>query len=120
MKTNSKPKLKDFIFLQGAFVIFSLASVVQKLASHEPFLSFNFICLTALAVFILAVYALLWQQVIKRFELSVAYANKAVSLLWVLLWGAFLFEETITLAKVAGVVVVIVGVVIMNTGGKNP
>ena len=51
---------------------------------------------------ILGIYALLWQQVIKKFELSVAYANKAVTLLWALIWGIFIFHEKITVFKTAG------------------
>ena len=63
----------------------------------------------------LGIYALLWQQVIKRFELSVAYANKAVTLLWALVWGIFIFHERITLWKAAGILLVMAGIFILNS-----
>ena len=48
---------------------------------------------------VLGIYALCWQQVIKRVELSVAYANRAMALLWSLLWAVLLFGEQITVKK---------------------
>ena len=64
---------------------------------------------------ILGIYALLWQQVIKKFELSVAYANKAVTLLWALIWGIFIFHEKITVFKTAGILLVMAGIFILNS-----
>jgi drug/metabolite transporter (DMT)-like permease len=114
--------LKDVLMLQAVFVIYSLSSVVSRYASQgldsfESIFTMRFIMLAGLVVLILAVYAVIWQQLIKKYELSVAYANKATSLLWTLMWGAFIFSETITLTKVAGIVVVFVGVIIMNSEG---
>ena len=118
---TARPKisLKNILALQVVFLIFSLATVAQRLAVQEELFSFRFFAFVALAVFILAVYALLWQQVIKRFELFIAYANKAVSLLWVLLWGFLLFGENITITKALGVLIVIGGVIIMNSRGRG-
>ena len=65
---------------------------------------------------ILGVYALLWQQVIKKFELSIAYANKAITLLWVPVWGIVLFHEQITIGNAVGIVMVMIGIFIMNSG----
>ena len=68
---------------------------------------------------ILGVYAILWQQVIKRFELSVAYANKAITLLWAIVWGVVIFGEKITLGKVAGIILVMIGIFILNSGKEE-
>lgn len=48
-------------------------------------------------------------------ELSVAYSNKAVVLLWAMVFGALLFKEQITLTKVAGILLVIAGIVVLNS-----
>ena len=69
-------------------------------------------------VLLLGVYALLWQQVIKRFELSVAYANKAITLLWALVWGILIFHEEITPGKVIGILLVMAGIYVLNTGER--
>ncbi|MFI3202198.1 MAG: EamA family transporter [Eubacteriales bacterium] len=76
----------------------------------------RFILFYSLEFVALFVYAICWQQMIKRFELSVAYANRAVAILWSLVWSVILFKEAITLGKILGVCCVLVGVMIINTG----
>ncbi len=64
---------------------------------------------------ILAVYAILWQQVIKKFQLSIAYSNKSMMLLWSMLWNFLIFSQGITPWKVVGVLLVVAGVIVMNS-----
>lgn len=110
-----KFQIKDILMLQIVFFIYSINSVVAKFASaQEPF-SLNFILLYGLELCVLGVYAILWQQLIKRMELSVAYSNKAVVLLWAMVFGALLFKEQITLTKMAGILLVIAGIVVLNS-----
>ena len=78
-------------------------------------MSFKFILYYGLEMLILAVYAVVWQQLIKKFEISVAYANKAMGLLWSIVWAILIFNETITIKNVIGVVIVIVGTIIVNS-----
>ncbi len=116
MKDQKKKfQIKDILMLQIVFFIYSINSVAAKFASaQEPF-SLNFILLYGLELCVLGVYAILWQQLIKRMELSVAYSNKAVVLLWAMVFGTLLFKEQITLTKVAGILLVIAGIVVLNS-----
>lgn len=102
--------------LQLVFFIYSISSIVSKMASGEEFFSLGFLFFYGLDIMVLGIYALLWQQVIKKFELSVAYANKAITLLWAPIWGIILFHEQITPGKVAGILLVMAGIVILNSG----
>lgn len=77
-----------------------------------------FLLLYGAEIGVLGIYALCWQQVIKRVELSVAYANRAMALLWSLLWAVLLFGEQITVKKLIGVGLVLAGTLIIN-GGKE-
>ena len=110
---------KDFLTLQAVFMIYSISSVVAKFASGNEVMSFKFILFYGLDVLILGIYALLWQQVIKKFELSVAYANKAITLLWALIWGILIFKEQITVGKVIGILLVMAGIFILNGGEEK-
>ena len=101
-------------FLQGAVLIYSLTTVVSKLVSNYDFLSKEFILLYLLDFAVLGIYAILWQQLLKKFELSIAYANKAMTLLWSLLWSVVLFNESVTFKKVIGILLVIAGTIILN------
>lgn len=115
---EKKVKIKQLIILQAIIMIYTLSSVVAKFASGEEFLTFKFIVFYGLEILILGIYAILWQQIIKKFDLSIAYANKAMSLLWSLLWAILFFKESITVKNVIGVVIVIIGTIIVNSDDK--
>ena len=63
---------------------------------------------------VLGIYAIGWQQVIKRMPLTSAYANKAVTIVWGIIWGALLFHESVTPLKLLGAAIVLVGVVLFS------
>lgn len=116
---KKKIRFADFLFLQGAVIVYSLSTVAAKLASEHEFLSFKYILFFGLEFVILALYAILWQQVIKKFQLSIAIANKATTLLWSMLWNFLIFSTGITSFKVVGVLVVIIGVIVMNSDSES-
>lgn len=115
---NKKQLIKNILILQGIIAIYTLSTVVAKFASGKEFLSFEFVLFYGLEIFILGIYAILWQQIIKRFEISIAYANKAMSLLWSIVWAIIFFHETITIKNIIGVVIVIIGTIIVNKDDK--
>lgn len=112
---RNKISIKNLLNLQAVFFVYSIISVIGKMASEKEFFSLEFMILYGLEVVILGIYAVLWQQVIKKFELSVAFANKAVTLLWALVWGVILFKEQITLSKIVGILLVMAGIFILNS-----
>lgn len=107
-------KLKNILLLQVVVIIYTISSVIAKFASNHEFLSTNFILLYGLEILSLGLYAVLWQQIIKRFELSIAYANRALGLLWSMIWAVLFFNNTITPKNIIGVLIVIVGTIIVN------
>ena len=119
MSDNVLKKIKpaDFLLLELSVLVYSLSTVTANMASKYPFLSWGYILYFGLDFVILAVYAILWQQIIKKFQLSIAYANKSMTLLWSMLWNFLIFSQGITPGKVAGVLLVMAGVIVMNLGG---
>ncbi|WP_277237745.1 EamA family transporter [Merdimonas faecis] len=107
-------KVKDILFLQGAVIIYTLSGVAAKIASGYSFLSSGFILFYGVEILILGIYALLWQQIIKRIDLSVAYANRAMSLLWSMVWAVVFFKESMTIKNIIGVLIVLAGTMIVN------
>ena len=61
---------------------------------------------------LLGLYAIGWQQIIKRLPLTTAFANKAVSIVWGMVWGILIFHEKITVGNIVGAALVISGVVL--------
>lgn len=111
--------VKPYILLHLILLLNSFAGICSKTAAGMTFLSFEWIMLYGILLLIMAVYAVLWQQILKKLPLNVAYANKAVSVIWGMLWGVLLFKETIALNNIIGAVIVIAGVILMVTGGEK-
>ena len=112
-------KIGNIIFLHSIIFLYALSSVCAKFASGMEFFSFKWILLYGLQIFILGVYAILWQQVLKRMNLNFAYANKSLTLVWGMLFGFFVFKESISLFNILGAAIVLIGVIIMVTDEKN-
>lgn len=113
-------RLRDLFFLQAIVVLYTLAGVAGKFAARYEFLSGGFILCYGIEILILGVYAILWQQILKRFELSVAYANRSIALIWSLVWAAVIFQERITVWNVVGALIVIAGTISVNSAEKTP
>lgn len=114
---NRIKKVKNIVLLQEVIIIYTISSVMSKEASaggRENLLRFLFFF--GMEFVMLGVYAILWQQMIKRFELSVAYANRSMAVVWSMVWAVIFFHDTITPQNIAGVVLVVAGTLIINTG----
>ena len=110
MKNN---KIAILLQLHGLLLLYSISEIFSKKASEEPFLSFRF-CLFYFGIFaVLAVYAVGWQRIIRQIPLTQAYANKAVTVIWGMIWGVALFGEKLSVGKILGALFVISGIVII-------
>lgn len=114
-------KIKTLLCLHLLLMVYSFSGIFSKLASGQPFLSFKFIFFYGMIIFLLGIYAIFWQQIIKRMDLSEAYANKAVAIVWGIVWGFLFFHEAITIGKIIGAIIIIAGVVLftLERGDEN-
>ncbi len=110
MKKNDRAK--TLVLLHLMLMLYSLSAVCSKMAGGEAFLSLRFCLYYAAIILLLGLYAIGWQQVIKRMPLTTAFSNKAVTVIWGIFWGALIFREAITPGKIAGALLVIAGVVL--------
>ena len=93
---------KVFLALHLLLLLFAGTTVLSKLAAGEDFLSLRFCLFFGGEFALLGIYALGWQQILKRLPLTVAYTNKAVTLVWSMVFGVLLFHERIQLKQVIG------------------
>ncbi|NCB92983.1 MAG: transporter [Clostridia bacterium] len=99
-----------FIVLQLCLLLSSLSGVCSKMAANQKFLSFHFCLYFGLVLAIMVVYAVVWQQVLKRMPLTVAYANRPITLIWGIIWGALIFKERITWNMILGAGIIFLGI----------
>lgn len=117
-KLDKTMKLKNYLFLHASLLLYSVGSVLSKMASKEAFLSWGFIIYYGLFLSILFVYALLWQQILKRFPLTVAFANKAITILWGIVWGILFFGEAFRWGMLLGSVIIVSGIYLVVSDDK--
>ena len=91
-----------FPALHLLLLLFSLTTVLSKLAAGEDFLSLRFCLFFGGEFVLLGIYALGWQQILKRLPLTLAYTNKAVTLVWSMVFGVLLFHETVSFKQLIG------------------
>lgn len=105
-----KSKVWWMIGLQVAVFLYACTGYFSKMAGRHPFLSLPFCLYYGCEMLILAGYAVLWQQFLKRFALTTCYASRAMSAVWTMLIAFIVFQEKITFAMIVGSMVIMAGV----------
>lgn len=118
MKTKNN-KASAFIFLHIILFVYSLGGIFSKLASSRQFMSFEWILLYGGLIFTLGMYAVFWQQILKRIPLNIAYVNKSVTIVWSMLFGTIIFKERLTAANIIGGIMVACGVLLITASDNK-
>lgn len=105
-------KAKILLLLHIMLMIYSMSGICSKMAAKEEFLSMKFCLFYVAIIILLGFYAIGWQQIIKSLSLTTAFANKAVTVVWGIIWGFVFFSEPVTPGKIVGVLMVIGGIVL--------
>ena len=114
-KRSGAPKMiKVLIALHLLLLFYTLSGILSKTAAGFPALILEFVLLYGGMLFVLFVYAIGWQQIIKRLPLTVAFANKAITVVWGMLWGVLIFHESVNIGMVIGAILVIGGIVLYS------
>lgn len=106
---------KTLISLHFLLALYSLSGIFSKFAAGYEFLSPAFCLCYAGIIGLLALYAICWQQIIKRIPLTVAFANKAVTVVWGMVWGVVIFKEQLSFLQIVGGLIVLAGVALYGS-----
>lgn len=104
---------KHIIALVGVNMLYTCVGICTKMASLQPMLSWAYLFWFGGAVAIIGAYAVLWQQILRRIELSTAYMFKGTTLIFTMLIAALLFGEVITWPNIIGSIIIIVGITLL-------
>lgn len=103
-------KWLSYIMLILAIAIYSTVGVLTRCASMYLFLSWQYILFVIGAVGVLGIYAIIWQQLIQRMEISLAYMFKGLGVVFALLICHYVFDEVITPHNIIGAIIIIAGI----------
>lgn len=113
MKKNLN--LLSFLFMHIAFLVYTLYPLLGKFATRYEMLSFQFVALYCVVFAILFLYAILWQQVLKRIPLTTAIANKSITIVWGMIFGFLFFKEKVSLKMLIGTICILLGIFLLST-----
>ena len=95
----------------SSFDLSHISSVLEKFLFVASLLSNPYIILS---IVLTLLSGLSWMIAMTKFELSYAYPYTALGYVIVLLFSFFLFHESLTLQKIAGVLLVVLGIIIAS------
>ena len=108
-----------YVVLYCAYLVFSLNLVFARIAADFPLFSLSAVGLYGLSFLMLGIFAVIWQQVLKRLPLTTAYANRATTIPYGILWSVTIFAEDITWNMVVGSIIIIAGAVTTSIGVRR-
>ena len=104
---------RHIIALVGINMLYACVGICTKMAAQQDAFSWPYLLWFGGAVVIIALYAVLWQQILRRIELSTAYMFKGTTLIFTMLIAALLFGEAITVPNIIGSVIIITGITLL-------
>lgn len=113
ISNDKKISIQSIILMQGSALIFSLSNIFSKMAAREKSVTVKFCVFYSMSLIIMGIYAVLWQQILKRVSMIVAYSNRLVAMIWGIVWGILIFKEKITIQVVIGTIIIFLGLYIM-------
>ncbi len=96
--------------LVGINLLYACVTLFSKYTSQQEMGSVAYCLGLAGAIGVMGTYAICWQQILKRVELSTAYMFKGTSLIFIMLFAFALFGEQITLMNIVGAVLIVLGI----------
>lgn len=110
---KNNQNLGIYLFLCVAVAIYSLSGFFTKLASGFAYLSKAYLLCLCSAIFVLAIYAVLWQMILKVIPLNQAYPFRSLGLVYSLLIACLAFHEEITIHNLVGSAMVLCGLLVL-------
>lgn len=104
--------ISSIILLIIAFAVYASTGIFSKLASMQDFLSMDYCFFLGAIVLMLAIYAILWQIILKSTPLAQAFLFKSSTVIFALIFASFLFDEHVSLQNLVGASFIIAGIVV--------
>ena len=121
--------------IQPAVLLFCSVSVLAKVASgflpkrasgtgmaqymKAILMDWRLVLIVALMFCVLALYAFIWQRLIKGARIAVIYANKSSGVLWSQAAAVCFFRERLSLGNILGICIIFAGILLANMSAKE-
>lgn len=103
-------KISQYIALILVYLFYASISVILKYTGIQDPLSLEWCVGFAGLILTLGIYAIAWQQILKRIDLGTAYMFKGTSLIFIMLLLNIFYDEPITPTKLIATAIIVVGI----------
>ena len=111
-------KTMQYIALVLVYLFYAGISVIMKYTGLQTPLSLPWCAGFAGLLLSLGIYAVAWQQILKRIDLGVAYMFKGLSLFFIMLLLAMCYGEPVTPIKLIATGIIMVGIALYAKSNK--
>ncbi len=105
----------NYLLLHSLFVVYALNTVLGRMGADYTWTDWHKYLLMGGVLFLLGIYAIGWQLILKKFNLGVAYANRAAVVPWGILLAWVFFKEPLSWTLLGGAALIIGGILIVST-----
>ena len=109
---NKSITWRPVLSLLGVFLLYSFEPIIAKLTSQQSLDTVAFWLGLGGIFGVLGVYAILWQQLLKRIPLSTAYMFRGSTLIYVLILSVLLLGDSITTFNGIGAGMIVIGIIL--------
>lgn len=105
----------NYLILHILFIVYAFNTVLGRMAAPYGWTDWHRFALLGGVLFLLGIYAIGWQVMLKKFNLGVAYANRSAVVLWGILLAWLCLGETLSWTLAVGAVLIIGGIILVST-----
>lgn len=110
-------KMVYILYLHLIILLYSASSIFIKVTANMVnqygICNIKVFITLFIAFLLMGIYAIFWQIILKNMELSFAYMNKGITVVWSLIGAALIFHEQIKFMHIIGTAFIVAGIVLI-------
>ena len=104
----------NYLVLHFLFIVYAFNTMMGRMAAPYGCLDWHRYVLLCGVLFLLGIYAIGWQVMLKRFNLGVAYANRSSVVIWGILLAWLCLGEPLSWTLALGAAMIIGGIILVS------
>lgn len=105
----------NYLILHLLFIVYACNTVLGRMAAPYDWDDWHrYACLCGV-LFLLGIYAIGWQLILKKFTLGIAYANRSMVVIWGILLAWLCLDESLSWTLLLGAGFIVSGILLVSS-----
>lgn len=109
----------NYLILHFLFIIYACNTVLGRMAAPYTWDDWHRYAYLGGVLFLLGIYAIGWQIILKKFTLGVAYANRSMVVIWGILLAWLCLDEPLSRTLLLGAGFIVSGILLVSSEEKE-